>query len=227
MLNIICFLWGDWPAPGLGPMYVERLFRGVARNLNQPFRFTCFTDKKFATNAYIRLASLKALSWKGCLPKLYAYNPNNGLEGRVLIFDLDNVITGDLTPMADYRGDLAVRAWFKGYDRGERVPDGDMIGFEAGAPTARALWEQFSKNVAEAEDTTGGRERYFLRANATPDLWQDVLGPQSILSYKNHLRGGQPLPSETRIVSFHDGGKPGGTMRQHQVDAPWLKEHWS
>lgn len=224
--NVVCCLWGNWPEKGWGPDYVDRLYRGVRRNLKQPFQFICFSDNlDIDVDPGIQVRALLSPSWKGCLPKIYVYSPQAGLSSRTLLFDLDNVITGDLTEMAAYDGDLAVRAWFKGYDRGERVPDGDMIGFNAGSDFAYSLWRRFSRNIKEIEAQTGGRERFFLRENATPDLWQDILPPNSILSYKNHLRM-RDLPEQTCIVSFHDGGKEGGTQRPHQVDVPWLKEHW-
>jgi hypothetical protein len=226
LLNVVCCLWGDWPEPGWGEEYVRRLERGVRRNISVPIRFICFSDRKFEAGKQIDVRELNAPSWKGCLPKLFVYSPEACLNGRTLLLDLDNVITGDLREMASYGGDIAVRAWFKGYDRGERVPDGDMIGFEAGSNSAQYIWDKFSSDVDGAERATGGRERFFLREHSHPDLWQDVLSPGYILSYKNHLRGKDAVPSTCKIVSMHDGGKSGGTCRPHQVDAPWLKEHW-
>jgi len=63
----------------------------------------------------------------------------------------------------------------------------------------------------------------FIRDLVKPDLWQDLLPVGQIVSYKNHCRNG--LPSNARIVSFHDRGG-GGKNRPHQVKASWLREHW-
>jgi len=222
-ITVACCLWGDWPEKGWGPEYVARLQRGVERNLSVPHRFVCFADDVERVPEGIEARPLNAPSWKGCLPKLYVYTPEAGLEGRVLLLDLDNVITGSLDKMAAYRGPLAVRAWFGGYPR-QRVADGDMIGFEAGSETANKIWREFAANPRDTEKWTGGRERYYLR-EFNPELWQDVLGVQSILSYKRHLKDKRP-PDETCIVSFHDGSKDGNTQRPHQVDRDWLKEVW-
>lgn len=225
-LNIICFLWGDWPEPGWGKEYVRRLYRGVADNLDYPYHFICYSDTGEDVGPGIIVRKNLCADWPGCLPKLFAYSPDAGLRGRTIILDLDNVITGSLNEMAQYSGPLAVRAWFRGYDQGMRVPDGDMIGFDAGSPYAQYIWEEASKDPKNMIAKTGGRERYFLRELPHIDLWQDILGPKAILSYKNHLRRGQELTEETCIVSCHDGGLGPQTCRPHQLDAPFIHKYW-
>lgn len=216
MINVVCCLWGDWPARGWGPEYVARLKRGVDRNLTVPHRFICFADDVSRVPDGIEARPLKSPSWAGCLPKLYVYSPQASLQGRVLLLDLDNVITGPLDDIAAYDGNIAVRAWFAGYPR-EKVADGDMIGFEAGSETAQKLWNKFSSDPKGAALKTGGRERFFIRETVEPDLWQDIV-PGQIVSYKNHCTNG--LPKGARIVSFH------GDPRPHKVHDDWLKESW-
>ena len=226
-LNVICFLWGGWPGEGRGADYVRRLRDAVARNLPLPHRFIAFCD---AANAVavaregVEVRPLDPPSWRGCLPKLYAYSPDAGLAGRVLILDLDNVIVGDLTPLARYSGPLAVRAQFRGWPA-ERVPDGDMIGFAAGSETAARLWADATRDPAALEHSTGGRERYFLR-RYEPDLWQALLGSRAILSYKRHMRGRDDIPEGARIISCHDGAAKRPTCRPHQLREAWVRRHW-
>lgn len=232
VLNVVCCLWGSWPEVGWGEEYVARLKRGVERNLTVPHRFICYADFPKRVEHICEARKLNAPSWRGCLPKLYVYSPEADLEGRVLLLDLDNVITGSLDEMAAYDGDLAVRAWFAGYDRGERVADGDMIGFEAGSGVTQDLWNNLVRDPVDAERRTKGRERFFIREIVTPDLWQDVLGARAVVSYKRHIKREGLLP-ETSIVSFHDNSATGNTQRPHQViemgktrPIEWLKEHW-
>lgn len=226
-LAVVCFLWGDWPGKGWGPEYVRRLYRGVQRNLTLDHDFICFAQEPdLLAGAPFEVRRLRAPSWKGCLPKLYAYSPDAGLDyNHVLILDLDNVITGSLDDIAGYDGPFCVRAWFAGWDRGLRDPslhpeliDGDMISFRPGAETA-ALWRHLTENVTSVEETTGGRERYYLRSQLQPDLWQDIL-PGQIVSWKNHMKGSRPLPPDARIVSCH------GNPRPHDIREGWVKEHW-
>lgn len=226
-LTIVCCLWGDWPEDGWGGEYVRRLRDGVRRNLKLPHRFVCIADDLGKVPFGIEALPLNSPIWDGCLPKLNVYDSAYGFEGRVLLLDLDNVITGDLTSIASYQGDYAVRAWFAGYDRGRRVPDGDMIGFQAGGFAATALWEKFSASPQGALEVSMGRERRFIKSILYPDLWQDELPTDYIVSYKRHVRR-RGLRPENSIVSFHDGGVGGGDFRPHKLEqtVSWLQDHW-
>src|SRR5690349_8161536 len=108
MLTIACCLWDDFPLKGWSQNYVERLRNGVARHLAKDHRFICFTNESiFLPDVEVR--RLNPPSWMGNLPKTYVYSPEAGLEGRVILFDLDNVIVGSLGDMAAYDGPLCVR----------------------------------------------------------------------------------------------------------------------
>lgn len=219
MITVCCCLWGDWPEHGWGEDYVARLTRAVARNLSLPYRFICFVDDEIKANklSFIETRLLKAPVWDGCLPKLYVYSPEAELSGRVLLLDLDNVIVGSLDDMAAYDGEFCVRAALPEWDRGERLLDGDMIGFEVGEKSA-ALWDAFIADPQAAAKETGGRERWFIRAHIEADVWQEIV-PGQVVSYKAHCRN-NGLPPDARIVSFH--GKP----RPHEVAEDWVREHW-
>ena len=221
-VNIVCFYWRGsdrpgWEDPALGVEYVSRLYHGVRRNLSLPFRFVCFTNEpgEFARGVEIR--ELKPLSWLGCLPKLEAHNPANGFRGRVLVFDLDTVIVGDLGDFTRYDGPFATRAWFKGMRRGLWLSGGDLLGFKAGETAW--IWERYASDPSAVERFTGGRERYVYR-HWCKELryWQEEL-PGQLVSYKHHVRRGG-LPANARVVSCH------GNPRPHEIDEPWINKHW-
>lgn len=219
MITVVCCLWGDWPAKGWGEEYVVRLKRGVERNLSVPHRFVCFADGVARVPDGIEARELQSPVWRGCLPKLFVYSPQAGLEGRVLLFDLDNVIVGSLDDMAAYDGEYCVRAALPEWDQGKRLLDGDMISFRAGGKSA-ALWDAFAADPHATLKDTGGRERMFIRAHVEADVWQEIL-PGQVVSFKAHCRkDGHKLPPEARVVSFH------GNPRQHAVSVDWVKEHW-
>ena len=213
-LTVACCLWGDWPEPGWGGEYVSRLRNAVARNLSQPHSFVCLADDVTKVPSGIGACELRPTFSAGCLPKLQIYAQN--WTAPVLLFDLDNVITGPLDEMANYAGDFCVRARLPEWTRGERVPDGDMIMFRP--PAAQRLWAAAMRDP-EAVRQTGGRERFFI-ADAYPeaDLWQSIV-PGQVVSYKHHCRAG--LPEDAKVVSFH--GRP----RPHEcLGIPWVAEHW-
>lgn len=227
VLNVVCFLWGDWPEPGLGYEYVVKLKSSVMRNLSLPHNFICFMDeyniikynaKTFMKHLGIEVRTLHAYSWVGKFPKLYAYNRFANLEGRVLILDLDTVVTGNLNEIASYRGDFCVRAWFKGIPKNEWVPDGDMIAFEANSKTAKHIDYHFNTYLNHLEVLYEGRERLVLKKFVpNSDMWQKLY-PGQIVSYKNDCLKG--LPENARLVSFH------GDPRPHVVQEKWVLENW-
>lgn len=226
-VTILTFLWGDWCRP-IGTQYVNALFYGIKRNINRHFTFIVGADaqnvpeciKKCDENILVQ--AIDSPSWCGCLPKLNAYNPDLDLRGKVLVFDLDSVVTGNIDPFIDAIDDgLTTRAWFKGIRRGEWLSGGDLLGFKAGWGTY--LWEALKDHPDYVEHclSEGGRERFVYRT-AVSDLsyWQAKL-PNKYYSYKNHIRGRGHLPKDCRIVSCH------GHPRPHEINEKWIKEHWT
>jgi hypothetical protein len=161
-------------------------------------------------------------SWKGCLPKLEAHNPKyqTGLQGRILVFDLDTVITGDLIDICTFDGaSFITRAWFKGIRQGQWLSGGDLLSFGVGDTCY--LYERYKQDPRDVERWTGGRERFVYREWANPiDYWQRIL-PGQIVSYKNHMITTQKVPQNARLVSCH------GNPRPHEMmNMDWIKEHW-
>ena len=92
MLTVSCVL-------SSGPIYnrshVFRLEKMVAEYIKQPDRFVCLDDSPF-------------LGWWA---KISLFQPGR-FTGRVLYFDLDVTITGNLDDLANYPGDFVIcRDW--------------------------------------------------------------------------------------------------------------------
>lgn len=229
-INIFTFYWrGEdrpgWNNVGVGSEYVNRLYRGIQRNLDLPFDFCCLTNvPEIIPNLEreIQASFLLPKSWKGCLPKLEAHNPSyqSGLKGRVLVFDLDTVIVGDITDICSFNGaPFITRAWFKGIRKGQWLSGGDLLSFDVGS--TNYLYEKYKKDPKDVERWTGGRERFVYREWAKPiDYWQRIL-PGQIVSYKNHMIDTNEIPKNARIVSCH------GNPRPHEMaDVSWIKDNW-
>lgn len=226
-LTIACCLWGDWPGDASGVEYVNRLYRGVERNLQQPHRFVLMCDDEYWHYGAVSVAQLEPgieriplepLSMEGCLPKLAVHRPDNGLTGRVLVFDLDSIIVGPIDTFAGYHGPFATRAWFGGIKKNIWLSGGDLLGFEAGSTSW--IWDRFARDPGKVERWTAGRERFVYREWVGDDLqyWQRLL-PGQLVSYKWHVRG-EKWPVNARIVSCH--GRP----RPHELGNEPVKGHW-
>lgn len=225
-LQVVCFYWiGDrWNNDGMGPEYINKLYRGVKRNLCSPFDFVCFTNETLTgLDDGVNVRPFKAPSLKGVLPRLYMFSEQAGLFGsQVLSLDLDIVITGSLDDIAAYDGDFCTRSKFApGH---EHKLDGDIISFKANKLNEKRLWEPWSNHPKKVIKLTGGRERYWFRhvfskSETPPDRWENV-APGQVRSYKRHVMKKKKLPRDARIVSCH------GNPRPHKIRLACIKDNW-
>ncbi len=204
----------------LAAEYVNNLYKGVTRFASRPFDFICFTNEPLQVDKSIELRSFPLHTRRGVLPRVYMFSEGAKLENRqVLCLDLDVIIVGSLKKIMAYGGPFCARSKFK---LGEEWKlDGDIMSFRAGKETSDLFWSPFIKNVKQAEITTQGRERYWIRriANDFADRW-DSIAPGAVLSYKRHMAGKKVLPEEAAIISCH------GFPRPHQVTDDWIKYYW-
>jgi hypothetical protein len=225
-VNIICFYWvgekdSGWEDKSLAAKYINRLYASVKRNTTIPFKFTCFIREGLIVdnvNSEITIKYFDAPTWKGRLPKLYAFAPENGLTGRVVIMDLDLIITGNLDQVLLYGGKFMTRS----EPRVNNISGGDIIFFEAGRYT---FWSRLNKDTKRIINETRGNERFFYRKmfDRRMDFLQ-TLYPNSFMSYKVDLRKTFEvrIPAECKFISCHGHPKP------HELEGKtnWLEAYW-
>ena len=119
--TIVCIKWGTL----FGPEYVNRLYSGVRRNMRRPVRFICMTEDTRGFHPDIEMLdlpvepflgpmndALAVANRQGAMRKVSLFKPGliPNLEGPVLGFDLDVVITGRLDDIYDMApGKIAMR----------------------------------------------------------------------------------------------------------------------
>ncbi len=198
-VTVVTFLWGDYGKTSWVTLkdniatpkqrqvdsvtYINRLFRGIVRNYDGPFRFIVFVD---ATNKDVEclpgveVREMSPPCWEGCLPKLWAFNcPANGIPvgERVIAHDVDTVITGSLNTMYQWQGGFICRE--NEHKAGE--PGGGMLSFEAG--TMNEVYELMQSDPSGFVSNTtwkgcrrygkGGSERAVYIKYRKPDtFWQ-------------------------------------------------------
>uniref|UniRef100_A0A6M3IYW2 Putative glycosyltransferase n=1 Tax=viral metagenome TaxID=1070528 RepID=A0A6M3IYW2_9ZZZZ len=208
MLNIVCVKQGE----KYGPEYVSRLYFGVRRNLRRPFKFWCLTDSPAELWPGIFKWKINDARLTGWWAKMLLFRPlGNMLRGRVLFFDLDTVITGNLDPLADYSGEFCM---LRDFYHKTRLGSGIMA-FAAGY--GREMWEAFSKDPLLFMREFGGDQDFIQAQVKAADCWQDV-APGTCASYKVHCKQG--LPDGAVTVSFHGQPKP------DEVNDAWVRHHW-
>lgn len=222
LLNIVCFYWlgkkgSGWDNIEMAPVYINRLYHGIRRNTTLDFNFICFIQEGLRVEGLhpkIEVRRFNSPVWHGCMPKFYAFSKEANLQGRVIIFDLDLIVVGNLTDILLYRGHFMTRS----EPHGPNVSGGDIVFFQA---NTFKFWDELVKRGVSFNIT--GSERFFYRKKFGSKMdFLQTLFPGSILSYKVNLRrNGDKIPENCRLISCHGHPKP------HELtDQRFIKEHW-
>lgn len=191
-------------------VWVERLYRGFARNLTVPFKFVCFVDRlrNFAEPIHQERLSTKR-------PDYSNFTEPYRLNEPMILVGLDTVIVGNIDHFAAYcmkgekiallRDPKSVRLKEQGY------PNQSINGVALVPAGWRKVYDEW----------TGENDMRHLRRypwECINDRW-----PGEALSYKLDVRwrGDVLLPS-AKIVYWH--GQPKMDTLTH---IPWLQRAWA
>ena len=249
--NVICIKWGTL----FGPEYVNRLYSGVRRNLTGPVRFLCMTEHAEGLHPDIEVlalprepylaemdAALAVANRQGAMRKVSLFRPGlvPDLEGPILGFDLDVVITGPLDGILAFApGKVAMRADWVEARRGRPTGHGSVFRYD---PALHGwLYDTLAADpTGEVERARGSEQRYTSTlAQARGEF--AYLPPGQVVSFKHDCLRWPPmnylaepaLPADARVVCFH--GRPkmpeavAGFHRsvfRHSLPCAWLREHW-
>ncbi|MFP4275510.1 MAG: glycosyl transferase [Paracoccaceae bacterium] len=249
--NIVCIKWGT----AFGPEYVNRLYSGVRRNLARPVRFFCMTEHAEGLHPDVEILDLprepfqpemdRALAVanrQGAMRKVSLFRPGllPDLQGPVLGFDLDVVITGDLEPIwALDPAKVSMRHDWIEARKGRPTGHGSVFRFD---PARHGyLYEEIAANAhAEVEKARGSEQRYTSHKAMDHGDFAYIPG-EWVVSFKHDCLDLPPLnwfraprlPPEARVVCFH--GRPKmpeavdgyhGSILRWSRPCPWLQEHW-
>ena len=177
---------------------VARLRDGVAAHLGE-HRFLCLSD----VDVPCERVGLDE-DWPGWWSKLEMFRPD--IAGDLLFFDLDTIITGDLSDMAGINRLTIMRDVYR--------PDGlqSSVMFIPQAEK-RQVWETFTEAPDEyMAQYSGGGDQAFLEplwGGGKASIWQEVL-PGQVQSYKAAHMAEHGVPDNCRAVIFHGLPKPRG-----------------
>ena len=212
-VTIACLLWdANEESFDFSRMYderwVERLYRGCARNLSQPFAFVCFTDidREFTEPAIQQhRIEMDPPGYAACIEPYRLGVP-------MILMGLDTVITGNIDHLAAH----CLTADRLAVPRDPFFP-GTVCNGVALVPGGR-------QEIFHRHRRAGGRDNDMdwiraMHAAGDVDVLDD-LWPGQVVSYK-----GQAMHyglDEARIVYFH------GTHKPHELAShvPWIAEHW-
>ena len=212
MLHIITFRWGR----KYDGHYVERLRAGVERNLNQEHRFEVFSP--LAEDEYLTKIP-------GCFCRLRmfdrAWQERHGIkEGdRIVLVDLDVVITGPLDDLFDREEDFVI---LSGANSSNPCPvNGSLQMLRAGKH--EIVWKDFSlKRAGEVKFDSFPDDQAWIW-DRIPNYAEWKAGPESgVYSFqKTTWPKGDALPKDAKIVAF-----PGWRDPSRFSHLDWVKANW-
>jgi hypothetical protein len=225
-ITVCTWLWGN---AKYTPIYVERLFAGLCRQLKQPFRFMVLTERDRIANfsngiTRHAIPDPELTTIKGCFARLRMFDPiwqsDHDIDDRLVCLDLDVVLTKELDDLFDRPEPLVV---LQGANAANPCPyNCSIVMLRKGAH--RELWTDFSlervKDIPRYEfpDDQGWLWHRAPHAAA----WH--VGHRSGI-YAFHKpgwpRGSDALPADARIVAFIGHRDPA-----QFTHLKWIQEHW-
>lgn len=203
MLTITTCLWqprGNVHAfsRGYTQDWVDRLYRGFARNLSKPFQFVCFTDRRytFAEPIWQEIDETLGADGYGSCVRPFSLNV------PMIFTGLDTVITGNCDHLADYAMHTDTMCLHRDPYNLHQAGNGVVL-----APGAL-------RHISDMH--RGENDMVWLRG--FPHTFADDLWPGHVVSYKAHVRGKQL--ADARIVYFHGNPKPDA------IKDGWAIECW-
>lgn len=211
-MDVICVLrsGGEYDAT-----WVEKLQRGVARNLARPHRFRCLSDVDVPCER-IPLEH----DWPGWWSKLEIFRKGVITE-PTLYLDLDTIICGPLDDVAKITYPFAA---LRNFHQPDYIGSGVMW-FRDAESVPHRVYSKFCKQpdayMAHHERMRDGPkvgDQAFIfdaLGGEIPFLTDEFPG---VRSFKFHCRSW--MPEDTSVVCFH------GLPKLNTVKAPWITEHW-
>lgn len=206
MITVACVRTGDI----YGIEYVAKLRDMVARYLPMPHRFVCLTDQPETLDG----VEMIGVSLPGWWAKMAVFS----LPGKRIYFDLDTVIIGDLSPLAEIDAPFATCANFtRAVNPAYPCRYGSCIMVMADG-FGDDVWQAFS---AESDRIMAscryGDQQAIEQLYPDAVLLQDVL-PEGYLVGRRDFT--DQKPDKAAVMIFAGPHKP------HNTPHKWLREAW-
>jgi len=208
-ITVICVLksGGDFK-----PSDVLRLQQMTERYITIPFEFVCLTDVEILGCKTIPLIR----NYKGWWSKIELFRNDLVKTERIVYFDLDKIITGNIDDILLRKEDFI---GLKPFNPERSLRDtyiGSAIMSWKNNDQFNFIYDEF--RFAEDSKKFKGDQDYISRSfqdkKLRIDYWQD--STPGIYSYKRHCKKG--LPKDAKIVCFH------GDPRPNKVKVIWVQD---
>lgn len=241
--TVICIKWGT----RYGADYVNRLWSMIRRNTRRPTRLVCFTDDATDVAPEVETPPLPPITlpeqveWLPWRKLCLWQSPLYDLQGDVLFFDLDLVITGSVDEFFDFEpGRFCVaQNWSQ-----PRLKVGNTSVYRFPVGKMNHIFDCFDRDPQSVLSLYRIEQQY-ISAEAQDMVFWPV---EWCVSFKHSLLPYWPLnffmapklPSTAKVVAFtgkpdpdeaRDGNWPEKRawkrLYKHVRPTPWIAEHWS
>lgn len=214
--------------------YVINLRNMVARHLTVPYEFVCLTDDETPIDGVRLIVQPQNPNYKrGWWYKVHMFDKSLPLDGIILYFDLDVVITGNINNLVGKSGSFySIRDFNRKFNKGYNCLNSSIMTWYHGEHNI--IWDQFIKLPSEAMRTHGNQDWIWRIAKSKITFWPDSW----IQSYKWEVRsrdelvvvGGKrnfntvndypTISQDCCVLVFHGEPKP------HEVNDQYVKDNW-
>ena len=243
MVNVVCMKWGSV----YGSEYVNKLYRGVARNLTMPFRFVCFTEDPNGVDEPVECKPLPPIDLppgyeKSAFNKIALFAETlDDLEGMTLFLDLDVVIVGNMDAFFEFEAPFCIiHNWLELrktiFRKRPQIGNSSVFRFNIGeqahvlddfhANSNRAI-QGYPTEQAYMSDTVNGLTFW-------PEHWCRSFKRHCIPPTPLNLVRAPHLPRGARIIVFHGRPNPdeaaagfASNWRKRTLPAPWIDRLWA
>jgi hypothetical protein len=226
-VTVLCVRFGH----KYGPEYVERLRNMVSRHMTVPYEFACLTDdRRFMPNVRI-LYQPSAGYIRPWWHKVHMFDPGLEIQGRILYFDLDVVICGNIDKLASNLGNTfyGIQDFNRKFHPSWKSLNSSVMSWIHG--TQNDIWQQFAENKQQAQRLHGDQDWIWRIAKDRIKWW-----PRDwIQSYKWEFRSREELvvrngqrgfktirdvavPNGCSVAVFHGDPKPEDLKDSFVVD---------
>lgn len=223
--DIVCVFWGN----KFSVDYVYNLKSAVERNTSKDYRFVCLSDR-LIPGIETRFLRPGIHGWWN---KLQMFDSSLDLQNRVVYFDLDTLITGNIDWLIEYDGNFMgiedVGAVNPHQPHLKNVLQTGVMAFKRSS-----YWSVFNEFVFSSENIVNsyrGDGEFLQQLIKKRDLLQHLF-PGKLKSYKYQVYPNRP-DDETAVVCFH--GRPSiiqameetvVTPRAKYDPVEWIRDYW-
>lgn len=235
MISIVCWIWNDGGRT-YAPEHVNTLQGMVARHLPIPHKFVCISDQTEGFSDAVtviktppeavelgKLRTPEGTRFPSCYRRLWMFSEAAKVLGeRVLLIDVDLVVTQDLSPLFDRKEEFVGWRPFRDWGKQCRFGGGIYL-LTTGSRTS--VYDDFkgARSITQARNAGfRGSDQAWIsyKLGAVDPYFDRDSGIYSIRDFQNNKN---TLPADARLIQLNGPMKP---WHREAKQIPWIAENF-